>query len=45
MMGELTDIDTYDQPGVELGKVYTHALMGRDGFDEVREELAEHGLS
>lgn len=44
LMGELTGIDTYDQPGVELGKVYTYALMGRDGFDDVREELREQGL-
>lgn len=44
LMGELTQINTYDQPGVELGKVYTYALMGRDGFDAVREELREQGL-
>ena len=44
LMGELTQINTYDQPGVELGKVYTYALMGREGFDDVREELREQGL-
>ncbi|HEX7004505.1 MAG TPA: glucose-6-phosphate isomerase [Trueperaceae bacterium] len=44
LMGELTGINTYDQPGVELGKVYTYALMGRDGYDEVRAELEEQGL-
>lgn len=44
IMGELTDIDAFDQPGVELGKVYTYALMGREGFDEQREELQRHGL-
>ena len=44
LMGELTQINTYDQPGVELGKVYTYALMGRDGYDEVRAELKEQGL-
>ncbi len=44
LMGELTFIDTYDQPGVELGKVYTYALMGRDGFDAQRQELKEAGV-
>ncbi len=27
-MGELMNINAFDQPGVELAKVYTHALMG-----------------
>lgn len=44
VMGELTGINTYDQPGVELGKVYTYALMGRDGFDEERSELKAAGI-
>jgi glucose-6-phosphate isomerase len=44
VMGELTDIDTYNQPGVELGKTYTYALMGREGFDGVRAELSESGV-
>lgn len=44
VMGELTNIDTYDQPGVELGKRYTYALMGRPGFEEVRAHLEEAGV-
>ena len=44
LLGELTFINTYNQPGVELGKKYTYALMGREGFDEVREELREAGV-
>ena len=44
LMGELTFVNTYNQPGVELGKKYTYALMGREGFDEVREELKEAGV-
>ncbi|MCC6538713.1 MAG: glucose-6-phosphate isomerase [Bryobacterales bacterium] len=32
--GELLGIDAFDQPGVELGKRFTFALMGRKGFDE-----------
>jgi glucose-6-phosphate isomerase len=45
VMGELTDIDAFDQPGVELGKTYTYALMGRAGFDEVRAELDRFGVA
>ena len=44
VMGELLGIHTYDQPGVELGKRYTYALMGRDGYEELREELRTAGV-
>ncbi len=44
LVGERLGIDAYDQPGVELGKVYTYALMGRDGYDERRRELEEAGV-
>ncbi|MBQ7351338.1 MAG: glucose-6-phosphate isomerase [Clostridia bacterium] len=27
-MGEMLDVDAYDQPGVELGKIYTRAMLG-----------------
>jgi glucose-6-phosphate isomerase len=30
--GCLYDVNTFDQPGVELGKVYTYGLMGREGY-------------
>jgi glucose-6-phosphate isomerase len=40
-MGELLDVNAFDQPGVELAKVYTYALMGREGYDPQRAELAE----
>jgi glucose-6-phosphate isomerase len=33
-MGELLDINAFDQEGVELGKRFTFALMGRPGYDE-----------
>jgi glucose-6-phosphate isomerase len=33
--GELLDIDAFDQPGVELAKQYTHALMGRAGYEHL----------
>jgi glucose-6-phosphate isomerase len=32
--GELLGIDAFDQPGVELGKVFTFGLMGRKGYEE-----------
>ena len=32
--GHLFNINPYDQPGVELGKKITYALMGRQGFEE-----------
>ncbi len=33
--GALFNINTYDQPAVELGKQATFALMGRKGFEEM----------
>ena len=38
-MGELLNINAFDQPGVELAKVYTHALMGRAGYETQRADL------
>ena len=38
-MGELMNINAFDQPGVELAKIYTHALMGRSGYETQRAEL------
>lgn len=32
--GELLNINAFDQDGVELGKKFTFALMGRKGFNE-----------
>jgi glucose-6-phosphate isomerase len=34
IMGKLLDIDPYDQPAVELGKVLTFHLMGRKGYEK-----------
>lgn len=34
LMGELLDIDAFDQPGVELGKKLAHGLLGREGFEQ-----------
>jgi glucose-6-phosphate isomerase len=35
-MGCLLDVNTFNQPGVELGKQYTYGLMGRDGYEPPR---------
>ncbi len=35
LMGALMEIDPFDQPGVELAKKYTYALMGRKGYEEL----------
>ena len=37
--GEMLNIDTYNQPGVEGGKNATYALLGRNGYEAKREEL------
>jgi len=37
--GEMWNVNTYDQPGVEAGKIATYALMGRPGFEKQAEEI------
>ncbi len=37
--GALFGINTYDQPAVELGKEATFALMGREGYKELTEQI------
>jgi glucose-6-phosphate isomerase len=37
--GALLNINTYDQPAVELGKEATFALMGREGFEEMAQKI------
>lgn len=37
--GELFNIDAFDQPGVELGKVRTYALLGRPGYEAERASM------
>jgi len=37
--GELYDIDTFNQPGVEQAKNYTYALMGRAGYEDSAQNL------
>lgn len=38
-MGELFNINAFDQPGVEEGKRATFALMGRKGFEDIKTEI------
>lgn len=38
--GELLDINAFNQPGVEAGKVAAYALMGRAGYEENAAEIA-----
>jgi len=40
LMGHLMNLDPFDQPGVELAKQYTYALMGRPGFEHLVEEAS-----
>jgi len=35
LAGHFFNIDPFDQPGVELAKQYTHALMGRKGYEHL----------
>jgi len=39
LLGYMANINPFNQPGVEDGKVYTYALMGRKGFEEKRKEI------
>ena len=39
--GELYNINTFNQPGVEQAKNYTYALMGRAGYEESANVLKE----
>lgn len=36
--GQLYGIDAFNQPGVELGKQFAYALLGRPGADEAKKE-------
>lgn len=38
-MGGLYQINTYDQPAVQLGKDATYALMGKSGFDALAKKI------
>ncbi len=39
--GPLYDVDPFDQPGVEAGKVATYALLGRPGYEGRRQQIVD----
>jgi len=41
--GALLGINPYDQPGVELGKLLTYGLMGREGYDQYARQINDFG--
>jgi len=41
-LGELLDINAFDQEGVELGKKLTFGLMGRQGYEQYRDRFAAY---
>ena len=43
--GEIWGIDAFNQPGVELGKKFTYALMGRPGFEDEQKRLEAEGVT
>ncbi len=42
--GGLYNIDAFDQPGVEFGKEYAYAMMGKSGFENKRTEIENQTL-
>ncbi|MFW5703183.1 MAG: glucose-6-phosphate isomerase [Candidatus Dojkabacteria bacterium] len=38
-MGELFEIDAYNQPGVELSKNAMYGILGKDGYEQEREKF------
>ena len=43
--GEVWGIDAFNQPGVELGKKFTYALMGRPGYEDEQKRLEAEGVT
>ena len=41
IIGELYNINTFNQPSVEESRNYIYALMGRAGYEGSAEELRE----
>ena len=39
LVGEMLNINAYDQPAVELGKQATFALLGRAGYEDLAREI------
>lgn len=43
-MGEFLNINTYDQPGVELSKIYTKACLHVKGYETQAKEIKNYSL-
>ena len=41
-MGEMLNIDAYDQPGVELSKIYTKACLKVKGYEEAQISIKKY---
>lgn len=44
-MGEFMNINAYDQPGVELSKIYTKACLKVKGYENERKEITHYANS
>lgn len=42
ILGELMQVNTYNQPGVEQEKIYTKALLNFEGFEDVNKQLTSN---
>ncbi|MDN5325192.1 MAG: glucose-6-phosphate isomerase [Thermosipho sp. (in: thermotogales)] len=42
--GDLFNVNPYDQPGVELGKKITYALMGREGYEDYKPNVSNERI-
>lgn len=43
--GKLYNVNTFDQPGVEAGKINAFALLGRKGFEQRRKEIESRTMA
>ena len=42
--GAMLNIDTFNQPGVECGKIATYALFGKNGYEQYKKEMDNDSL-
>ena len=43
-MGEMLNVNTYDQPGVELSKIYTKACLKMKGYEEAGVSIKKYSI-
>ena len=44
-MGEMMNVDAYDQPGVELSKIYTKACLKMKGYEEEGKKIKTYTIN